>query len=371
MRKRRVATKPMTRSKVVAVPVDDVEAAYDAMAADIGALIQASRHATAHAVNAAITTTYWQVGRRLVEFEQQGRARAAYGEGTLRRLSSDLRRFGRGYSVQNLQQMRLFYLAWPIYQTLSGNSQAPTFALPWSTYVRLLSLQNPEARTFYEAEALRGGWSVRQLDRQIATQFYERSKRATDKAERRPTASERPGDAPTLQEETRDPYILEFLDLKDEYAESDLEEALVERIEDFLLELGGDFAFIGRQRRLRIDDSWFRVDLVFFNRRLRCLVLVDLKVGKVVPGDIGQMNMYVNYAREHWTRDGESPPVGLVLGTTRHSHAVARYTLEGLETKVMAAHYETVLPDTKLIEAEIEKVKRALELPRPKAGRSA
>lgn len=368
MKKRTLVPHSRRRAKVSTPNI--VDSAYTAMAADISALIEASRRAAARAVNAAITTTYWLVGRRIVEFEQAGQARAAYGEGTLRRLSADLRRFGRGYSVQNLQQMRLFYLAWANYQTVSGKSERPAFPLPWSTYNRLLSLQDPEARAFYEAEALRGGWSVRQLDRQIATQFYEQSKRASEKGARHPTASAQPGDAPTLQEETRDPYILEFLDLKDEYAESDLEDALVHRIEDFLLELGGDFAFIGRQRRLRIDDSWFRVDLVFFNRRLRCLVLVDLKVGKVVPGDIGQMNMYVNYACEHWSREGEGPPVGLVLGTTRHSHAVARYTLEGIETKIMAAHYETVLPDTKVIEAEIEKVKRALELPRPKAGQS-
>ena len=145
----------------------------------------------------------------------------------------------------------------------------------------------------------------------------------------------------------RDPYILEFLDLKDEYSESDLEDALISRLEMFLLELGGDFAFIGRQKRLRIGDEWYRVDLVFFHRHLRCLIVIDLKIGKFTPADAGQMHLYLNYARRHWTRDHENPPVGLIL-CAQKERAVARYALEGLPNKVLAAEYKLALPTNAL-----------------------
>jgi len=177
------------------------------------------------------------------------------------------------------------------------------FPLPWSAYLRLLTVRSPEARKFYEAEAIRAGWSVRQLDRQIGSQFYERIALSQNKAallEKGQIAET--GDAVTPEEAIKDPFILEFLDLKDEYSESDLEAALIQNLTDFLLELGDDFAFLGRQRRLRIDDTWFRIDLVFFHRRLRCLLIIDLKAGKFGYADAGQMHLYLNYAREHWMK---------------------------------------------------------------------
>lgn len=269
-------------------------------------------------INALMTATYWEIGRRIVEFEQGGEARAAYGIQLIERLSADLsQRYKRGFSTANLRQMRMFYLYFQdiaIQQTLSGESSnliylAKVFPLPWSAYVRLLSVKNPDARTFYEKETLRNGWSVRQLDRQISTQFYERTLLSHDKSAmlQQPAPAE-----PTVLPERaiRDPFILEFLNLKDEYSESDLEEALLSHLMDFMLELGDDFAFVGRQRRLRIDDSWFRVDLLFFHRRLRCLLLVDLKVGKFSYADAGQMNMYLNYAKEHWTMPEKTRPSG-------------------------------------------------------------
>lgn len=213
-----------------------------------------------------------------MEFEQGGKDRAAYGDALIQRLSTDLSaRFGRGFSRQNLQQMRMFYQAWPmnqIRQTLSGESvpppirqtlsaisagQAPlaqAFPLPWSAYVRLLSVKSPAARNFYETEALRCGWSVRQLDRQINSQFYERIALSRNKAAMLPKAEHaESGDAITPEQALKDPFVLEFLNLKDEYSESDLEETLIEHLADFLLELGDDFAFVGRQRRLRLDDT--------------------------------------------------------------------------------------------------------------------
>ena len=308
-----------------------------------------------------MTAAYWMIGRRIVEFEQSGEKRAEYGTALIKRLETDLtQRFGRGFSRQNIQQMRLFYLSYPsdqILQTLSGESdQSPqqaicqtvsgksdttstevhleqlleVFPLPWSAYVRLLSVKNMRAREFYETEALRGGWSVRQLDRQINSQFYERTALSKNKAAMLTRGRKaRPEDSVLPEEEIKDPFVLEFLDLKDEYSESDLEEALIDHLETFLLELGGDFCFMGRQRRLRVGDEWYRVDLLFFHRRLRSLVVIDLKIGKFTHADAGQMHLYLNYAREHWMHDDENPPVGLIL-CSQKDEAVARYALDGL-----------------------------------------
>jgi predicted nuclease of restriction endonuclease-like (RecB) superfamily len=238
---------------------------------------------------------------------------------------------------------------------------AARFPLPWSHYVRLLSTKSAEARRFYETEALRGGWSVRQLDRQIASQFYERTAASRNKdAMLRKGAVSRAGDSISADEEVRDPLVLEFLGLKDEYSETDLEEALLRHLENFLLELGGDFAFIGRQRRLRIGGEWYRVDLLFFHRKLRCLVVIDLKVGKFTHADAGQMHLYLNYAREHWTQADENPPVGLILCAEKDD-AIAKYALEGLPNKVLAREYKLALPDEKRLAAEIEKTRDLLE----------
>ena len=349
---------------------------YSGICSDIVALLDAARRAAARSVNALMTATYWEIGRRIVEFEQGGQDRAVYGEALIERLSADLSaRFGRGFSRQNLWQMRAFHQSWPIEQisqmlpakppaerillTASGESAqtaisqaasgylidlsalAQAFPLPWSAYVRLLSVKSPPARAFYETEALRGGWSVRQLDRQIGSQFYERTALSHNKTSmlQKGEAAD-PGDVLTPEQAIKDPFVLEFLNLKDEYSESDLEDALIQHLADFLLELGDDFSFVGRQRRLRIDDNWFRVDLLFFHRQLKCLVVIDLEVGKFSYADAGQMHLYLNYAREHWMKPGENPPVGLILCAEKGA-AEAHYALEGLSNKVLAAEYLT------------------------------
>ncbi len=301
------------------------------------------------------------------------------------RLSSDLTaQFGRGFSADNLENMRRFYGIYPapiISETLSriseqnaltGISETPSrkfgphelaavFPLPWSAYVRLLAVTNNHARHLYETEALRGGWSVRQLDRQIGSQFYERTALSKNKAAMLTKgAIAKPEDAISPDEAVKDPYVLEFLNLKDEYSEAELEEALIHRLEDFLLELGSDFTFVGRQRRLRIDQTWYRVDLLLFHRRLRCLVIIDLKLSSLTHADVGQMHMYCNYAKEHWTLPDENPPVGLILCADK-GHALARYALDGLPNKIMAANYKTVLPDAELLQSELEKTRLMLE----------
>lgn len=350
-------------------------AGYAAVHGGIVDVLQTARIQAARSVNAWMTASYWELGRRVVEAEQKGKRRADYGDQLLKRLSLDLTgEFGRGFGVVNLQQMRNFYMVWPlaeIYQTPSDKSQ-PTpamglaaigqhFPLPWSAYVRLLSVKNAFARQFYEEEALRGGWSVRQIERQINSQFFERTSLSRNKAAMLAKgAIAIPADTVTPESAIKDPFVLEFLDLKDEYSESALEAALIHRLEDFLLELGDDFAFVGRQKRLRLDDTWFRVDLVFFHRRLRCLVIVDLKLGKFDYADAGQMHMYLNYAKAHWMREGENPPVGLILCQQKGA-AEAHYALEGLGNKVLAAEYQTVLPSESVMAEALARTTRLLE----------
>jgi predicted nuclease of restriction endonuclease-like (RecB) superfamily len=364
--------------KLLTAPI----AGYDELVGGIALTLEAGRGQAAWTVNSIISAVYWDIGRRIVEFEQAGRMRADYGERIIEQLSIDLtKRYGRGFGRSNLFQIRAFYLTYrKKVQTVSGQSarrKVQTVSgqlsssyldsirkglpLPWSQYSRLLSVENPIAREFYETEALRCGWSARQLDRQIATRFYERTALSRNKARMlQGGVKKQTSDVVAAEEAVKDPYFLEFLGLKDEYSESDLEEALVHRLEDFLMELGGDFTFVGRQKRLRIGNEWYRIDLLFFHRRLRCLVIIDLKVDKFTHADAGQMHMYLNYAREHWTHIDENPPVGLILCAQKDA-AVAKYSLSGLPNKVLASEYRLTLPDEKLLAAEIKKARNRLE----------
>ena len=371
----------------------EFDAPYHDVFGDVSKIIDAARESAARSVNSAMTAAYWLIGRRVVEFEQSGGDRAEYGAALIERLAADLTAgFGRGFSRQNLYYMRQFYLSYPpdrILQTLSGTLAPPSghptlqtasgkfnpssievgfadlltaFPLPWSAYVRLLSVNNESAREFYETEALRGGWSVRQLARQINSQFYERTALSQNRAAMLTSGQQqRTEDVVLPDQQFKDPFILEFLDLKDEYSESDLEEALIQHLETFLLELGDDFCFLGRQRRLRVGGEWYRVDLLFFHRRLRCLVVIDLKIGAFTHADAGQMHFYLNYAREHWVREGENPPVGLILCSEKDD-ALAHYALEGLTNKVMASEYRITLPDEKLLAEELDRTRQEIEL---------
>jgi predicted nuclease of restriction endonuclease-like (RecB) superfamily len=320
-------------------------------------------------------------------------------------LAKDLTaRHGRGFSAPGLYRMRSFYLGWEILSTpsrklearakcptLSGESaeaifQPPAgiwqtlsarsgltaipgvFPLSWSHYVRLMAVNKPHARAFYEAEAIRGGWSVRQLDRQISTQFFERtahSKRQAVILTRGQQA--RPEDAVSAEDEVRSPYVLEFLDLKDEYSEGDMEEGLVRHLETFLLELGAGFTFVARQKRIRVGDEWYRIDLLLFHRRLRCLVVIDLKIGRFTHADAGQMNLYLNFVREHMMEPGENEPVGLILCSAKDD-AVAHYAMGGIKAKVFASQYLTMLPDPETLRQEILTTQHALQARAAKEG---
>ena len=366
------------------LPVDpEVGTDYRRVQNELVELVELSRGVAIQRVNALMSATYWEIGQRIVQVEQDGAQRAGYGDALIDRLAIGMtERLGRGFSSTNLKQMRSFYLTWPleqIRQTLSDElpnvesgaeirltvlSQA--FPLPWSGYVALLAVKADPARQFYEIEALRGGWNVRQIKRQINSQFYERTVLSRDKAKMLENGEQlEKTDVVTAESAIKDPFVLEFLDLKDEYSESDLEEALIERLTDFLLELGDDFAFVGRQRRLRLDDTWFRIDLIFFHRQLKCLVIIDLKVGRFSHADAGQMHMYLNYAKEHWMKPGENPPVGVILAASKGA-AEAHYSLDGLSNKVLAAEYRTVLPNESLLADELARVRHDLESRIPK-----
>jgi predicted nuclease of restriction endonuclease-like (RecB) superfamily len=356
---------------------------YSTLITDLASLIEQGRKAAVRYVNTALVATYWLMGRRIVEYEQKGKERAEYGEELLIRLAGDLSvRFGKGFSKSNLFMMRAFYLAYPeqqIFQTVSGKFlpaevedktrkiQAVSgisetlmrkFSLSWSHYCLLLRLDEPFKREFYEAECIRGNWSVRQLDRQIQSMLYERTALSKRKMAIIAKAHEKPI---TLkpEDEIKDPYILEFLGLKDEYSESQLEEALIKHLEYFLLELGIGFTFVARQKRITLEGSHYRLDLLLYHRILRCLVAIDLKIGEFTHADAGQMNLYVNYLKDREKLPEENDPVGLILCADKKK-TVVEYALGGMSNRIFASKYKLQLPDPEVLKAEIEHEKQRL-----------
>lgn len=350
------------------------EKGYDGLLTGVSELLEQARHTAVRSVNQILTATYWEIGRRIVEFEQKGAYRAEYGESLLRRLSKDLvLEFGRGFSEENLRLMRLFYLHYRgrISQTVSGKLAAPVstkksqtasalFPLSWSHYVRLLALDEQAKRDFYEEEARRAGWSVRQLDRQINSMLYERVALSKKKGELLKKAEES-GNRITAEEAIKDPYVLEFLGLPEQISERDLENALIHHMADFLLELGYGFTFVARQKRLQIGSESYYIDLLFYHRGLRCLVVIDLKVGKFTHADAGQMNLYLNYLTENEMLEGEESPIGLILCSEK-DEAVAHYALGKLTNKIFASRYKLQLPDPQILTREVEAERRRLEM---------
>jgi len=353
---------------------------YSRLIADLDVLIEQGRKAAVRSINTALVSTYWLIGRRIVEFEQKGKERAEYGEATLRRIAEDLtRKFGKGFGLSQMKMIRQFYLAYPgKSQTLSGQSvqsekgqtlsgQLPAtdtndisvrFPLSWSHYCLLVRIDEPVKRDFYETESIRGNWSVRQLDRQIQSMLYERTALSKRKLAVIAKAHEKPI-ALKPEDEIKDPYILEFLGLKDEYSESELEEALIRHLEHFLLELGIGFTFIARQKRITLEGTHYRLDLLFYHRILRCLVAIDLKIGEFTHADAGQMNLYLNYLKDKEKLPAENDPVGIILCMDKKK-TVVEYALGGLDNKIFASKYKLKLPDPEVLRAEIELERRRL-----------
>ncbi len=351
---------------------------YQQLLNRISNLIKEARSKTVRQVNIIVTQTYWEIGREIVEFEQKGRRRAEYGEALLKRLSTDMtNKFGRGFSADNLEAMRNFYLTYPYLlksETSSRKSLKSATSsrissknllshLSWSHFRELIKIKESLARSFYEVEAVNNNWSVRELKRQINSMLFERlalskNKKKVKQLARKGQIIENPEDA------IKDPYVLEFLGLpeKSYYTESQLEQKLIDHLQEFILELGKGFTFVGRQKRITIDNEHYYIDLVFYHRILRCLVLIDLKVGKLDHRDVGQMNFYLNYIKDNEMLEGENPPVGIILCTEKsRSRVFVEYALGGLSNKLFVAKYKLYLPTKKELEREIQRQKRYFE----------
>jgi len=329
----------------------------------IALLLHDARTSLARAVNHAMALTYYEIGRMIVEEEQHGQERAAYGKHTLKELSNKLSsEFGKGFSVENLDRMRFFYLAYSpsISSTmltkfeqndaehaipLSAHADVPVFTLSWSHYLKLMRIDDLAERRFYEIDCAQNNWSVCELQRQYDTALYQRLALSRDKEgikqlARQGQLLEKPIDA------IKDPYVLEFLGLPEQerYSESELEQHLIEKLEHFLLELGKGFTFVGRQVRITFDEKHFRVDLVFYNRLLRCFVAIDLKIGELTHQDIGQMQMYVHYYDRFIKLPEENKTVGIILCRDKNETLV-EITLPEDNDQIFASRYQTVLPN--------------------------
>ncbi|EGR3957903.1 DUF1016 domain-containing protein [Vibrio cholerae] len=316
----------------------------------IAGQIEQARNQVRQSVNSAMVQSYWQIGRLIVEEEQQGENRAAYGKQQLQQLSKQLtERLGKGFDVTNLRHMRAFYQAFPIRETVS-------LELSWSHYIRLSRIETASARQWYQQEAISQNWSVRALERQISTLYYERLLASQEKAavEREAQANTQPL-AESAKDYLRDPYILDFLNLQDQtYQESELEQAIISNLQQFLLELGKGFAFVERQQRIRFEDEDFYIDLVFYNFKLKCFLLVDLKLGKLKHQDIGQMDTYVRLYDEQRKGDDDNPTIGLVLCSEK-SEAVVKYSVLADQKQLFAAKYLPYLPTEEELKRELER----------------
>jgi len=317
--------------------------------------IEQARSQVRQAVNSAMVQSYWEIGRMIVEHEQQGESRAAYGKQQLQQLSQQLtERLGKGFDVRNLRNMRAFYQAFPIRNALRTE-------LSWTHYRTLLRIENPVARDWYLQETLNQNWSARALDRQISVLYYERLLASKDKAqvEQEAEANTQPL-AETAQDYLRDPYILDFLNLQDKtYQESELEQAIISNLQQFLLELGKGFAFVERQQRIRFDDEDFYIDLVFYNFKLKCFLLVDLKLGKLKHQDIGQMDTYIRLYDERRKGHDDNPTIGLVLCSEK-SEAVVKYSVLAEQKQLFAAKYLPYLPTEEELKRELERERAVL-----------
>jgi predicted nuclease of restriction endonuclease-like (RecB) superfamily len=313
-------------------------------------LIKESQNRIIAAISNTMSLTYFEIGRMIVEEEQKGELRANYGKQIIKTLSAKLTKdFGQGFSMRNIEQMRQFYIAYSIPQTLSAE-----FKLSWSHYLILMRINDENERSFYEVESIKNNWSLRELKRQLNSALYTRLSISKNKNQILELSTkgqiiEKPTDV------IKDPYVLEFLGLEEKksYSESELEQKLIDKLEHFLLELGTGFTFVARQKRITFEEKHFRVDLVFYNRLLKCFVLIDLKIGELKHQDIGQMQMYVNYYDREIKLDDESKTIGIILCQDK-SESVVKYTLPENNEQIFASKYLTVLPSQEMLKKLME-----------------
>ncbi len=306
-------------------------------------------------VNTVMVQTYWQIGKMLVEDEQQGEKRAKYGKQQLQSISKELTaEFGKGFDSRNLRNMRQFYLTFPIWQSVNAK-------LSWTHYVRLIRIENRDAREWYIKESAENSWSARALDRQINKLYYERLLSSKEKA---PVAAEAEEKTKALSVDAkdylRDPYIFDFLNLPHQsLVESDIEQGLIDNLQQFLLELGRGFAFVSRQQRLHVEEQDFYIDLVFYNFKLKCFLLIDLKLGKLTHQDVGQMDTYVRVYDKFHKRDDDNPTIGLIL-CSEGSNAVAKYSVLSDSKQLFSSKYLSFLPTEEELRIELLRERKML-----------
>lgn len=320
---------------------------------EIKTILDTARNNVARQVNNELLNAYWNIGRIICEYEQSDSARADYGKQTLKALSKELtKEFGKGFSVSNIQFMRRFYQTYQIQQTVSVN-------LTWSHFCELLSISDSDKRSFYEKEAVNSNWSVRELKRQIESSLFERlllSREGPNKEQVLALALNG-NEISTPADIIRDPYVFEFLGLPEDKSvmESDLERALVQQIEKFLLELGRGFMFVGTQQRVTFSNHHYYVDMVFYNKILRSYVLIELKTTKLMPEAVGQLNMYLNYYANEVNDQDDNPPIGIILCTDKGNFDV-QYALGGLSNQIFASKYVLYMPDKEQLIRQVEAV---------------
>ena len=338
---------------------DEALVSYQGIYTEIKDALLLSRNQAYTAVNSAMVQAYWQIGRIIVEHEQNGSLRAEYGKAVLQGLSERLtEEFGKGFDTRNLRNMRSFYLAFPIRNALRTE-------LTWTHYRALLRVENEDARNWYIEECIRSGWSSRQLERQISTLYYDRLLVSRDKT---PVIAEADELTKPLAAENfiKDPYVLDFLDLKDYPAlrESDLEQALIDKLQEFLLELGRGFCFVARQKLMRFEDEDFYLDLVFYHSILKCHVLIDLKIGKLTHGDVGQMDSYIRMFDAMYKSEDDNPTIGIIL-CSQKNEAIVKYSVLNDAKQVFASKYRLTLPSAEELQREIEEERRRIEEQEP------
>ena len=340
--------KDLTTISTSVIQTNDSE--YVRLVSLISDVWEKAKGKAALAVNTELLEANWQTGRYIVEFEQHGHVKAEYGKQLLTNLSRDLTRLkGKGYSRSNLFNMRLFYVRFPKIQTVSGQ-------LTWSHYLELLKCDDPLEMQFYMKECINERWRVRELKRQINSSLFQRLALSTDK-EGVLALANKGHQVQSATDIIHDPYVLEFTGLPKQkrYKEKDLEDALKANMEIFLLELGRGFAFIGRQYIIPIGSRRFKVDLVFYHAILKCYVLIDLKRAEIKHGDIGQMNLYLNYFKNEICQPDDNPPVGIVLGA-RKDELLMEYALQGIDNQLFAGRYQLYLPNRDELQSQLDKL---------------
>ena len=330
---------------------------YRQLLKSIGNTMQRARLSAARAVNNELVRANWEIGKYIIEFEQGGNEKAEYGSNLLKRLAKDLKqRHGKGFSMSSIYQYRLFYLKYPIFQTLSGK-------LSWSHYAELVSISDDFARQFYEKSSIKEGWGSREMKRQIDSSLFQRLALSKDKKGVLRLAK-RGNHISFAKDVIKEPYVFEFLEIPQNtiLKERSLEKKLIDNLQNFLLELGKGFSFVARQFKISVDNEHLYIDLVFYHRILKCFVLIDLKTRKAQHKDIGQMNLYLNYFKQEENTPGDKEPIGIIIATDKHEFMV-KYATGGLSNKIFVSKYQLYLPNQRLIKAKVKEIVKKSSLP--------